>query len=318
LVKIIGTGWYGFIAAQFLSRRGVEYEVYTKGKEFNSSLNNQNRLHAGFHYPRAENTVLMCQPTFRSFKSRFSFMLESQTRPHRYYVHRDTKNADSTIKRYIEMMKDFPYSSRFANPHDPECVFGIETPERIISPRIFQGVSKNFFDNCGRKVIYGDFDLNDINEKDIVLDCTYNRLGLIPREEGQFLETIVVHAKTSDVDDYNYTVMDGPFYSVMHEYEDNVTLTHVELGTYTRENAEALREMRTRETIEFFRFKGILKSSKVSATYAHKFQAFNDTADRPFLVHQTNNIHSVSCSKINGIFQWEHYLDKLFTKNTKI
>ena len=76
-IAIIGGGWVGCHLAHKL-RDKHEVVIYEKNTELfkETSFNNQNRLHSGFHYARNHKTRLMSKNTFTQFMDDYGFMTE--------------------------------------------------------------------------------------------------------------------------------------------------------------------------------------------------------------------------------------------------
>ena len=70
-VAIIGCGIFGALSAIEIAKKGNEVTISESIDEilFGASLNNQNRLHLGYHYPRNHETNQQCINTFQKFKS---------------------------------------------------------------------------------------------------------------------------------------------------------------------------------------------------------------------------------------------------------
>jgi hypothetical protein len=72
-VLIVGAGWYGCHAAMVLTRLGVPFDMVDSTNTImsESSIKNQNRLHLGFHYPRAYRTRDECVTGHEKFMSTY-------------------------------------------------------------------------------------------------------------------------------------------------------------------------------------------------------------------------------------------------------
>ena len=80
-VLIIGAGWFGCHIAKILNEAGVNVTILEKDSEIFASMsgNNSNRLHKGFHYPRASITRKQCVQGFRDFKKFTLFYVKKLT-----------------------------------------------------------------------------------------------------------------------------------------------------------------------------------------------------------------------------------------------
>ena len=68
-IVVIGGGWYGMHIYRVLKKCDkVDLLVLEKNTLFEgSSLNNQNRLHLGYHYPRSFKTRTLCMKYYKEF-----------------------------------------------------------------------------------------------------------------------------------------------------------------------------------------------------------------------------------------------------------
>ena len=69
-VLIIGAGWFGCHLFKNLNRKKYSLKIFEKNNSIFSSQSgfNSNRLHMGFHYPRASKTRHQCVNGFVNFK----------------------------------------------------------------------------------------------------------------------------------------------------------------------------------------------------------------------------------------------------------
>ena len=73
-VAVIGAGIFGVLTALRLSFAGHAVTIFERESDImlGASLNNQNRLHLGYHYPRDSETAQQCILGFEKFKQEFS------------------------------------------------------------------------------------------------------------------------------------------------------------------------------------------------------------------------------------------------------
>ena len=76
-IAIIGCGVFGALSALELAKKGNKVTIFESSKTIlhGASLNNQNRLHLGYHYPRSDETAQQCIKSFEAFKSKFSLSI---------------------------------------------------------------------------------------------------------------------------------------------------------------------------------------------------------------------------------------------------
>ena len=104
-IAIIGGGWVGCHLAYKLKELH-SITLYEKNTELflETSYNNQNRLHSGFHYARNFKTREMCRETYSQFMEDYGF-LTNDVKNNLYCV----PNTKSIIDygTYIQIFKDF-------------------------------------------------------------------------------------------------------------------------------------------------------------------------------------------------------------------
>ena len=103
-IAIIGAGFYGCYLAKKLSNNHEVHIFESKEKMCMAAIvNNQNRLHLGYHYPRSNETVLQIISSYNKFLEEFrdcvSFIPQNI-----YAVHKDSN-------------VDFEYYSNFFNSY---------------------------------------------------------------------------------------------------------------------------------------------------------------------------------------------------------
>ena len=99
-VAIIGCGIFGALTAIELSKKGNKVTIYESLKKIlnGASLNNQNRLHLGFHYPRSDITAQQCIKTFQDFKSEFKASINENFQ-NAYFI--ASKGSLTSAKKYL-------------------------------------------------------------------------------------------------------------------------------------------------------------------------------------------------------------------------
>ena len=85
-VLILGAGWYGCYLGLIFLILGVDFIILEKNNDIftGASSKNQNRLHEGYHYPRAKETRLECRKGFEMFNRLFNFMVSGIN--NNYYI----------------------------------------------------------------------------------------------------------------------------------------------------------------------------------------------------------------------------------------
>src|SRR5262245_661741 len=72
-VAVVGGGFFGCWISGVLAERGYSVTLWERQQDImtGASLNNQARLHGGYHYPRSLGTALSCQRQLRRFEREF-------------------------------------------------------------------------------------------------------------------------------------------------------------------------------------------------------------------------------------------------------
>ena len=81
-VIVIGGGIFGCLTAIELSKKGLRVQLHEKNDQImiGASLNNQNRLHLGYHYPRDLETASQCQKGFEAFSMYLQYQRGNENR----------------------------------------------------------------------------------------------------------------------------------------------------------------------------------------------------------------------------------------------
>lgn len=104
-ICIIGAGWFGCYLGLKLSEEKHQVKIFEKNKDIfsNSSGNNQNRLHLGFHYPRSYDTINISKKGFKEFKKEFSFLTKKIK--NNIYSISSSKKSKISFKKYCSVLK---------------------------------------------------------------------------------------------------------------------------------------------------------------------------------------------------------------------
>ena len=92
-IAIIGSGWFGCHIGLKLKKKNFNVKIFEKGNDifFNSSGNNTNRLHLGFHYPRSIKTREMSYKGYKRFVKEYP-KLSSKINENIYAIADDNLN----------------------------------------------------------------------------------------------------------------------------------------------------------------------------------------------------------------------------------
>ena len=332
-IAIIGYGWYGgYIALLLQEKYNVTiFEKRSKGFD-NSSFYNQNRLHQGFHYPRSHKTRSLCKKGFSQFKDKFEFLCDPV---HKNYYLVDNKSC-LDFQTFYSIYKFENYDFEILeNDFIQNCENKIiKTGEMVINS---QKVMDYFLSTLNCDIVYN-YEINNIRhgnnkiilnneyEFDYVFDCTNNQLNLI-KQNVIFEKTIsFVYKKVNEISFDAITIMDGPFMSLYPRFinEDIYTLTDVvntpfckshNLDTILKKEINeneinSLRDIFEKKIIKYYpEFKK--NFTYVDYYFAYKCKLENNNDSRELVIENNNNVISILCGKITGIFEVEHYIKSL-------
>ena len=266
-IAVIGGGIFGGLISAELASQGFSVSLYERNEELmlGASLNNQNRLHLGYHYPRDDNTALQCIKGFQRFREAFPNCISTNFSNHYYISSRDTKVSMSDYKRFClrvglpftQVSKDFDIDVRNVDG-------GISTEEVVYDSRLLSlEVQKLLYSRdveifCNHnistvnKLINKKFLLEANNIEvgifDHVINCTYANYNKFNKGLNkncrtlQYEYTLVPIIRWIDRP-VGITVMDGSFMTVLpFGLSENFLLYHVEHTVIKTEFSEQLNE----------------------------------------------------------------------------
>lgn len=237
---IIGAGLYGLYSALFCCKKGENILVLEcDSMPFRrATFINQARVHQGYHYPRSISTAMKSAGYFERFNKDYDFC-----------INRKFNKVYATSRQYSwsdgEQFKSF---CRAANIPCEEL-----HPERFFKERMCDGafltreytydamILKNYFleklepyKNCTIKYgvnitrieklqeVYAVFADGEEYRAGFVLNATYagtnqilNMVGFERFDIKYELCEIILCEVNQKLNDYGFTVMDGPFFSIM-------------------------------------------------------------------------------------------------------
>lgn len=340
-IIIIGGGWYGCHIANLLMNKYDITMLEQKDDIFNnSSYFNQNRLHLGFHYSRNYPTRLLCKNNYNIFFERYAEIIENIDK--NYYV--ISKDSILDLNTYVSIFKHENFDFDLIDNNN--LFTGIENKlirvdEKVInSDKAYKYFKKNlkYINKLFNKKVISYSKINELitvncsdnteYECDILLDCTYNQLGLSKKEYTYEITCSLLFKKINNIEFGAITIMDGKFSSLYpRDIENDIyTLTDVEHTPILKtENYDILNNyiVNEKEIIDT-KEKMISKFKKYYPDFEKNFQyegyflskktkvkSISDSRD--IVIDEIEpNVISVNCGKIYGIFEWEKYiLDKL-------
>lgn len=336
-VIIIGAGWYGLHSFLFIKKRYKNCKVTILEKNddifYNSSNFNQNRLHLGYHYPRSYATRELCKSGYKKFITRYRGVVDFIDQ--NFYC--ISKNSIIDYQTYLKIYNnDEMYDHTILANHFLDNIDGniINTKEKIINSERVRALFKKKINKIDLKLNYTVEDIRIEDEKiiinndiscDVLLDCTYNALQLQP---GYLYESTISllykRLKNSQIFD-SLTIMDGEFFSLFPRdvEKNNYTLTHVKYTPLVKsENIDDIKNfIVTDDLVNCIKLKMESAVKEYYNSFSQEFEYYgyftsfkcksmktNDS--RECNIYHKDNIISVNCGKITGIFEFEDYLKK--------
>ena len=121
-VVVIGCGIFGAEIALKLSSIGFVVKVFEANHDIlmGASMNNQNRLHLGFHYPRDIETGLQSIRGFDLFKKKYKHCIES-TFLNTYFI--ADENSFTNFEDYIRFCKKLGISFDLINSNKLPLIY---------------------------------------------------------------------------------------------------------------------------------------------------------------------------------------------------
>ncbi len=333
-IGIIGSGWYGCHIAYELIRKGYHVNLFEKeGNIFaGASGNNTNRLHGGFHYPRAKSTRLENNLYLDIFQKKYpQFLLDKK---HNIY---GISSIDSLLD--WETYKDILSAShlKFQEIHAER--YGFQNLQgALLCEEYFIDFPKAraFFMNELQKFIFlntpvyslteteNNIIINNHHQYDLVIDCSYSSFSYIHNLNVRYelIQLPILKGLNNDRE-LSFVIMDGDFQSLTpySPLANHYTLYDVEFSSIIKSNnLEDIRSqassygdeiLHQREMIEkacFYykdfdkKYQIVGKISTIRATHNNK------DANRSLLFDCNSRLIKIFSGKISSIFQAEEYI----------
>ena len=350
-ICIIGCGWYGCHIARILKDKYDIIMIEKENDIFNnSSYYNQNRLHSGFHYCRNYSTRHLCKNNYERFKSTYNEMIDIID--NNFYLISNESIIDYNTYINIYKYEDFSFHSIknkwFNNIYNDILIVN----EHVINSDKVYNYFKNELKNIeikfntkfinyvkkNNKIIVEYFDIHGNNhykfECDILIDCTYNQAGLSKKDYIYELTISLLFEKKNRTDFDAITIMDGDFMSL---YPRNIelntyTLTDVLLTPIIKSSnysdieknlydnskstkTQIIDSIKEQMIIRFIKYyPNFLNDFNYTGYFISKKTKPNSTsASRDIIIDEIEeNVISVNCGKIYGIFYFEDMIRKKY------
>ena len=253
-VIVVGGGIFGCLTAIELSKKGLLVGLLEKNEDImvGASLNNQNRLHLGYHYPRDLETAFQCQRGFDSFRKRFSDCILDNF-DNIYFISSKDSNVSfknfkgfcKTAKLVVKEVDISKFTPQIFNVegglYTNEVVYDSKTLRRLVL-RDLNIASIDVMMNSNVKSIKHQENgfvvqtEGNIFLSKAVVNCTYANfndfsvgLNIKPKKLQYELTVVPVVKWREGLEPIGITVMDGKFFTVLpFGKSNNYLLYHVD------------------------------------------------------------------------------------------
>jgi len=320
-IAIIGGGWVGCHLSHKL-KDSHNITIYDKNIELfkETSYNNQNRLHLGFHYSRNLKTRNLCLTTFDRFMEDYSF-LTKELKKNLYCI----PINDSTIDygTFQEIFHKYEIETIITDLNRIEgCV---NTKERFID---FKKANLFFNKELHHLLINKNIDKTKIKklqkEYDLVINCTNNHIRYNDKDRSFYELTLtLIYEKINSTNFDALTLVDGKLFSIYPYKNNDYTVTDVEHTPIKKFNS--VKKLNT--FIENFdttivKKKQVLIEDRITKYYNNftndfRFNTYflstkskiDDLSDnRSPIISENGNLINCFTGKIQGIYLIEDYI----------
>lgn len=338
-IAIIGGGFYGCYLACKISEYypKIQISIYEKNNKLllESAINNQYRLHQGFHYPRSIETIRQTKSGFKQFCKQFRKFIYFPKKNY-YLIH---KKSNVSLKEYCQIYKKIKLKfknlslKRISFLKDNSQYSGaIKVSEGIINlSRLYKYINKKIFSNKKIKIYYNSnvsginkidgtiFTKKEVGPYNLIINSSYVdlNLGLKNKFKVKYELASLIHIKNYLGADYAITIMDGNFVSVYPINKKTTTLSSVKYTPVKKfSNLNALKKFLKKKDIKNILMKNStkiindvkkyinLKKIKITKiTLSPKVKLLTDfNSQRVSQVKKEFKLISILCGKLDAIF----------------
>lgn len=262
---VVGGGLFGCYAAIILADRGYDVLLIEQDDALltRASFVNQARLHTGLHYPRSLLTAREAHSHYRTFRARWPKAVRDFTQIYAVSAH-NSKTTGSDFAAFIDRLglpTDEIDPNRWFHPGTVSRAFKVEEPsfDALILRRIFTDEIANRCNitvrlstvatggTVGKDDSTIKLSTGEVVQTEGIVIAAYAGTNALRQALGltklpltfELTEVLLGHV-APELRDIGFTVMDGPFWSLMpFGHGDQVSLTSVGLTPLHRSAAEA-------------------------------------------------------------------------------
>lgn len=304
-IAIIGAGWFGCHIANKLKKEHDVSLFDENGFFSGASMNNQNRLHLGYHYARSDATRVLCKRTFEKFKVDYGNLISSV--PNNIYAIPE-RNSIIDFKTYIKIFADFDFElvdHNYLNNVSGAICVNEKHIDSFIAKKYF---TKELNHLLTIKKIY---DIDSLSlSYDLIINCTNNHLNPITYQSFMQPCTIFLYEQIDKTPFDALTFVDGSLFSIFPFYNNIFTISDVE---YTPDSSFTYLEriQRIEDKINYYYPEFHKKFQYHSYLKATKVKPIDMSDDRAPVITMQNNIVNCFSGKIQGIYYLEEYIGQL-------
>jgi hypothetical protein len=334
-VIIIGAGWYGCHIASILEKKNIEVLLVEKEKDIflGQSGFNSNRLHLGFHYPRANLTRKQCKYSFKKFILKYPSLVD-KIKDNFIGIH---KNSKVSFFDYQKIMKQsdlkFKVNKKIFNINNVKGF--IKCDEMLIKCDVsidyfkkkLSKIKKKFnFKVVKIKNFKNYIKVNGIKDKfDWAIDCS----GCSIKKMNNFnvlYEPRITLVYKSKKKSLAIMIMDGKFWSIypikkdlyslgsvihsrlLNGFKDKLKAEQVIKKFKKTDVSSIIQKFEDQVLSDFPKFKSFFKYHSFYTSLATINNSTND--DRPFKIYKKKRIISVLGGKIDTVIEAGEKVEK--------
>lgn len=225
-IAIIGAGWFGCHIGYELKKKNFEVDIYEKENDIfkNGSGNNTNRLHLGYHYPRSLITMKMSKEGCQKFIKRYPQFTNKLK--YNIYAIADSKFNNMSSKKYTRSISKSNLKFKEINFKNSDLI-NITKIFNTSERQIDHFKAKKFFKKKLNKFLFLNKEIKKIKKikkkyqinnqnYDFVINCSWQQSFKSKSFDLTYEHCLFSLFKANKANLKSYTIMDGPFYTLLN------------------------------------------------------------------------------------------------------